>query len=65
MIRRGKNPEKIKEVILVLASGRNKAKALEEMVEGTVSPKNPATILQSHKDCTLIIDRDAAYRLHL
>lgn len=46
--------------ILILASGANKAQAVYNMVDGEVSEKCPASILQLHPDCTLIADKAAA-----
>ena len=45
--------------ILILASGENKAKAVYGMVYGDVTEALPASVLQLHPDCTLIVD-DAA-----
>lgn len=49
--------------ILILASGADKADAVYELVRGEVGPAVPATILQSHPDCTLVCDRAAAAKL--
>lgn len=46
--------------ILILASGANKAAAAYKLVKGGVTEAVPASILQNHADCTLIIDREAA-----
>ncbi|MDE7082693.1 MAG: glucosamine-6-phosphate deaminase [Clostridia bacterium] len=46
--------------ILVLASGKNKAKAVYSMVKGEVSEECPASVLQRHSDVMLVIDREAA-----
>ncbi len=46
--------------ILILASGETKAEAVYKTVKGEVTEAVPASILQKHKDCTLIIDREAA-----
>ena len=46
--------------IIVLASGKNKAQAVRAMVEGEVTPACPASVLQNHADCTVIVDEDAA-----
>ena len=46
--------------ILVLANGANKAKAVYGMVRGEITEDLPASILQKHRDCTLICDEDAA-----
>lgn len=46
--------------ILVVANGKNKAKAVYEMVKGEVNEKCPASILQKHNDVVLVVDEDAA-----
>ncbi len=46
--------------ILMLASGANKAKAVKEMLYGPVTESCPASVLQLHPDCTVIVDEDAA-----
>lgn len=48
--------------IVVLASGANKAKAVYGMLKGSVTEALPASVLQLHPDCTLIVD-EAAYSL--
>lgn len=45
--------------ILLAASGKDKSKALKELIEGEVTPKVPATILRFHPDVTVIADVDA------
>lgn len=45
--------------ILLVASGKDKAKALKELIEGEVTPKIPATILRFHPDVTVIADEAA------
>ncbi len=46
--------------IILLASGENKAEAIKNMTNGYINTNHPASILQAHRDCILIIDRDAA-----
>ncbi len=46
--------------ILILASGLNKAKAVDAMINGEVTEEVPASVLQLHPDVTLIIDEAAA-----
>lgn len=46
--------------ILILASGANKAKAVKEMLYGEVTESLPASVLQLHPDCTLVVDEAAA-----
>lgn len=45
--------------IILLASGANKAQAVFSMVKGEVTNKCPASILQRHPDCTVVIDKEA------
>lgn len=46
--------------IIMLASGASKAKAVYNMIKGKISFDCPASILQSHPDCVVIIDKEAA-----
>lgn len=46
--------------IVLLASGENKAQAIRNMTNGYINTDHPASILQTHQNFTLIIDRDAA-----
>ena len=46
--------------ILVVVSGKNKAKAVYGMVKGEVTPDLPASVLQLHPAVTVICDKDAA-----
>lgn len=50
--------------ILLIATGASKAKAVREMVEGEVTPRCPATILQNHPDVTIFIDEESAALLN-
>ena len=43
--------------ILLLASGESKAEAIKEVLSGKITTNNPATMLQMHRDVTLIIDK--------
>lgn len=45
--------------IIILANGKNKAKAVFDMVKGPVSESCPASILRRHPDAVLIADEDA------
>lgn len=47
------------EKILLVASGKSKAKAVFDTVYGPITPKVPASILQLHKDVTIVADEDA------
>jgi glucosamine-6-phosphate deaminase len=48
---------------LVLAMGPAKAEAVAAMAEGPITASCPASILQMHPRCTLVIDEAAAARL--
>jgi glucosamine-6-phosphate deaminase len=45
--------------ILLLVSGKGKAQILREVIDGPIKPQVPASILQLHKDVTIIADEDA------
>ncbi len=45
--------------LLLLASGKSKAKAIQELVEDKENINCPASLLKSHKDFTVIIDEKA------
>jgi len=45
--------------VLMVASGKAKAEAVKAMVTGPITPQMPASILQFHKDFTLVADEDA------
>ena len=49
--------------ILILANGANKARAVAAMAYGDVTENVPASILQKHPNCTLIVDESAASML--
>jgi glucosamine-6-phosphate deaminase len=49
--------------ILLLATGRNKASAVKEMVEGPVTAMCTASILQIHPRVTVVCDEGAAAKL--
>lgn len=46
--------------ILIVANGKNKAQAVWQMVKGPVTVDCPASILQTHPDVTVVVDKDAA-----
>ena len=48
------------EHVILLANGRNKARALYKAVCGDVTPEAPASILQLHRDVVVILDKEAA-----
>ena len=49
--------------ILMVVSGKNKAKAVKGMVKGEVTPDLPASVLQLHPFVTIVLDKDAASEL--
>ena len=49
--------------IILLASGKNKAEAIVNSLQGPIIPKVPASILQLHNDLVVIIDKDAGSKL--
>lgn len=46
--------------VVLLANGRNKDEAIYNTVCGSISPSAPASILQLHRDATVIVDKEAA-----
>ena len=55
---------KSKRVVLI-AFGEDKAVAIRDMIEGKITPQNPASILQLHQNVTVIIDREASKLLSI
>lgn len=51
--------------VLLIATGANKADAVRELVEGAISARWPATILQMHPEVTVFLDEAAASKLEL
>jgi len=51
--------------LVLLATGRGKAEAVHQLVEGPVSAMWPATIMQMHPHATVLVDDAAASRLQL
>jgi glucosamine-6-phosphate deaminase len=49
--------------LLLMASGREKAAAVQATVEGPVTAQYPATIVQMHRFATILVDREAASKL--
>jgi glucosamine-6-phosphate deaminase len=49
--------------IILLASGENKAEAIAKTVEGPITALVPATMVQIHRNATIIIDKAAASKL--
>lgn len=50
-------------MIVLVANGKNKAKALAAALKGPVTPKCPASILQFHPNAIIIADEDALSEL--
>ncbi len=46
--------------IIFIATGKMKAQAVYDMINGPVTPKCPASILQQHSDVTVFLDEAAA-----
>jgi glucosamine-6-phosphate deaminase len=51
--------------LVLLATGRAKAEAVHQLVEGPISAMWPATIMQLHQHATVLVDDAAASRLQL
>lgn len=49
--------------IVLLANGEEKADAIQQMAEGPVTPDMPASILQTHHNVTVIVDKKAGQKL--
>lgn len=50
--------------ILLIATGESKANAVFKMVKGEVTPQCPASILQTHPDATIFVDKESAKLLN-
>lgn len=50
--------------ILMVAYGENKAQAVQAMIEGPVTEKVPASVLQKHDNVIVILDEAAASKLN-
>lgn len=46
--------------LLLLASGESKARAIKQTVSGEITTEVPASLLQLHRDITLLVDKEAA-----
>ncbi len=46
--------------VILLANGKNKAEAIYKALYGGVRPDAPASILQLHRNVTVIVDKEAA-----
>lgn len=51
------------EKVILIANGSNKAVAVHDMLEGEVTTKLPASILQIHQECYVFLDEKAAHLL--
>lgn len=51
--------------LLLLATGERKAAAVAAMVEGPLAARCPASVLQTHRYATVLLDGPAASRLEL
>lgn len=49
--------------IILLATGKGKAKAVAEAIKGNITPKMPASLLQVHPNVQFLLDEDAASEL--
>ena len=49
--------------VLLMATGKNKAKAVNEMITGALSAKCPASALQLHEHAIVVLDKAAASEL--
>lgn len=49
--------------IVLIATGREKADAVYQMIEGLITPQVPASLLQVHPRVTVMLDDEAAMRL--
>ena len=45
--------------IVLIATGKNKAKAIKDLLRGDKTEEVPCSILQDHPDCTIYVDEDA------
>lgn len=46
--------------IILLAFGESKAEAIQHLISGQVTTDNPSSILNTHPDVTVIVDKEAA-----
>lgn len=51
--------------VVLLANGSGKAEAIQQTIEGPLSARCPASILQFHEKATVIIDEEASSKLEL
>ena len=46
--------------VILIATGKNKARAIAAAISGPVEPASPASILQMHPNCQFLLDEEAA-----
>ena len=51
--------------ILVVVSGEDKSESLEKVVRGPITPQVPASVLQLHRDTTIVADEAALSKINL
>lgn len=51
--------------LLLLATGTAKADAVKQLVEGGISARWPASVMQMHQDAIVLVDQEAAAKLEL
>ena len=49
--------------IVLIATGKSKARCVDLMVNGPITTKLPASFLQLHRDVELMLDQEAAKQL--
>jgi glucosamine-6-phosphate deaminase len=49
--------------VVLLATGKSKARCIERLVNGPLTPRLPASFLQLHRDVELVLDKAAAEHL--
>ena len=45
--------------IVLIATGKNKARAIRDLINGPITEEVPCSILQKHPNCTIYVDEDA------
>ena len=46
--------------IILIAKGKEKAQIIQKALQGPVTEEIPASVLQLHPDCEVLLDADAA-----
>lgn len=46
--------------IILLASGKEKSEIIKATIQGNITPKVPASVLQLHRNVTFVLDKEAA-----